>query len=612
MPRTEVYEEARKQSVTSYFAFDIAPQPPPFSSHAPSTAAPSDPPPSSPAPPLPSDPPPCDPVPSPTPLSSPATPTPPTAFPPPFDPPPPAPPSPHPFSPPPPPPPPPPGDVQLSSCAKIKFKCAYQGCQALVSRVDQHLKAVHGLIPRSEDYEEAREQSVTSYFTFDIAPQPPPSSPPSSPSSSSPAHPSASPPPSSPAPPPTPPPPSPAPPSPAPPSPAPPSPAPPSSPPPPPTPPPPIDVSNERPIGSVEFKFPDYAEEFRIWLSTIGGGERSKAAVKEIVGHAKFVCNFISFKASIHSVRTEMHCINKNFVPQMLSGYGKRKRVVASTVATYLNDFCKFCRFGNVYQGFIDDQTFGIIIKNIEPIIKSLSKRKNARAKEVKTRDAEKKVSKQEIQAALRSDDFRKMQEILDSGKIRFSRSNYFLTRNNLIFLIAVSHACRTGNIINLRLEEVNKAKTNLKDGCHVIHVEEHKTKQTHGAAKLSLNKQHFKYLQNFIGKVRSQLKGADKSPYVFLTEFGRQMSSANLCLVYSSLLKRTEMVSPTLLRKSVFSSSLEDEVVPAQDMHQLMSHSSRYRNTYDIRKPVNLNTDSLAATTSKKILGTFMPEDDS
>jgi len=348
----------------------------------------------------------------------------------------------------------------------------------------------------------------------------------------------------------------------------------------------------------------DRLKRFERWLvDTFSGGRKTEKEAKQITARVKKVGCFIQWKMSLAEINGSFDRIEMEFIPLMLDGQLTKKGVTASTVKTYLNDFLKFCKFG-----YFKDPEFtdAAIIEKVKMLLlhvaKPLNRQVRERAFQKREEDRKNIVSPEEIRSYMSSETAKKAEKILGKAKPTYDRDDFILCRNYLIVMLSLYNISRAGNILNLTLDEVKIGKKNVVESMHVLHIHKHKTAQHRGSAEFSVDRKLFKYLETFIKFFRNHVVQGE-TDVVFLTKDGIPVSHATLGSIFTKELGRDKgnRLSATLLRKSVFSASLQTQAAPIEDLAELMKHDRKYQATYDIR-PVDQKMARTSALVMKSL----------
>lgn len=101
------------------------------------------------------------------------------------------------------------------------------------------------------------------------------------------------------------------------------------------------------------------------------------------------------------------------------------------------------------------------------------------------------------------------------------SQASHTFIRNSLLLQTAISNANRTGCLTNVTVHEFLKGTKNIRNGAHVVLVEDHKTCRTHGDLELVFPSELFQKVQKYLSFVRPQ----SEAQQLFLLWSGKGMS---------------------------------------------------------------------------------------
>lgn len=339
------------------------------------------------------------------------------------------------------------------------------------------------------------------------------------------------------------------------------------------------------------------ASAFRAWLQSFGGGSKTSHGSHQMQKQVLLVLGSFGDDFSKENVTDNLEKLEHEFIPKCL------KTKQASTVKTYLLTFSKFSNWAKLKsKSWMTFETADCIDKQIKIWNQSLNKDISRRNCQIKMDHQRSSVTVEEVQMYLdgkRAKEGREVFAQLADEAVAQASNKFVLTqrlhtaaRNHLIMLLVLSNATRAGPILNLRLKDVENARANVHNGCHVMNVMQHKTQVTYGAAQISLKQTDFAFLESYINNIRSKILdlSADTED-VFVSWKGRPLTQSDVANIITVELtcavERDLRVSCTIMRKSIVSILLQMDlgVNNEQDLASLMKHSdTMQKRTYDVR----------------------------
>ena len=180
------------------------------------------------------------------------------------------------------------------------------------------------------------------------------------------------------------------------------------------------------------------------------------------------------------------------------------------TVKTYLNSLLKYVNFLKTMSGMglakyvrIDLRQTEVIHSFILSYNKSMVKRAKVtqKAKQLDSAHDPKSVSPDDIVEYINSARASNAQNLLDNIDLQaaVSMQTHALVRNFIIVSMLICNPHRSGCIGNMTLDEFTKGKQRIVDGCHVIHVFDHKTRATYGPAQIALEKALYTHIECYV-----------------------------------------------------------------------------------------------------------------
>lgn len=334
-------------------------------------------------------------------------------------------------------------------------------------------------------------------------------------------------------------------------------------------------------------------QTFQVWLTMLSGGQKSPDMAQQMCKRVEIVLESFGLDFDSGNIPDKLNHLEITFIEEQL------KSKQASTVKNYLLDFKKFSNWAanknKPWMPVLSAQRIDAQCKcwcnGLQPLI---SKRKM----EKKETDKERIITIEHIQKYLAGKRATDGQEILvlhhrKNLGVELKKKDHALARNLLILKLVIQNASRAGPIVNLKIDEVNKARNNVHNGRHVINVLQHKTQLVYGAAQISLDEDDFRFLVSYIENIRSRIPNLDPTTTedVFVTWNGRPLVGSEVANIISvelcsAIEDRENRGSCTIIRKSIvsilLSMGLGDE--NERDLARLMKHTQgMQRNVYDV-----------------------------
>ena len=264
-------------------------------------------------------------------------------------------------------------------------------------------------------------------------------------------------------------------------------------------------------------------------LQTLSGGNCTDENANKHVKNCNALLNLI--KSPLDNSETE--------IIALIDSKFKSKTWKANTCKIYLSSLIKFVKYlANSYRHLFDVQSLMSLATAMQKLRASLA---TIAKKEKKTRL--KKSSVEENSGRLTPEDFKgyidsqRRQDVaaLFRGKPANTLTNHTSCRNYLLMLIAIRNPHRTGALMNMTLTEVYRAKTNIKNKCHVILTEKHKTVASFGPADVIVDEEVYRQLEVY----RDELRPQSDSEEFFLSWTGKPIDSSIVINALSAELLR-------------------------------------------------------------------------
>ena len=153
--------------------------------------------------------------------------------------------------------------------------------------------------------------------------------------------------------------------------------------------------------------------------------------------------------------------------------------------------------------------------------------------------------------------------------------------RDHLITRLIIENACRAGNLANMTLGELAKAKPD--NGQMVVNVVKHKTLTSLGSAHLMLSPTICKWKQASLTFMRNKTPGAEtgSNDHVFISSTGNTMSSSMVSAQLNSFWQKATdkvlvRVNAASFRKAAVSAVHEQHGHLKKDLADLLGHNQK------------------------------------
>ena len=146
--------------------------------------------------------------------------------------------------------------------------------------------------------------------------------------------------------------------------------------------------------------------------------------------------------------------------------------------------------------------------------------------------------------------------------------------------MLLFNDAQRPGAVMGATVEEFDKVR--ITQGVYVMYVKEHKT-STSGPARLTMTKEDYERVTNYVNTVRRQLDPRGVTPQLLLVDMEEQIHKVNPLLKYLEGRYKTAVPTATTLRKAVATRAAltcspgDVRVLTKQMSHSVETHRRKY-----------------------------------
>lgn len=356
----------------------------------------------------------------------------------------------------------------------------------------------------------------------------------------------------------------------------------------------PLQLSGNRIVQPCQIDIEATREQFRMWLSTLAGGSREKHATNQHI-YQVFTILYNSSQLFLPCAKTYFPCehvviISKTFLKAVEKTRIARSGLVRApgSLSSFLSSFALYVDF--LKQEFSDALRRGALAEtasSIKVVLKRLQKLKSRRRLEVQAKEKKELITKEDTRHFLNSTSRKQTLMWLRDPEAKISLKKAAQIRNLIMSEILMQCPQRSGALAGMTLEDLRSATRHANTSgkvTFVISVQHHKTAHCYGAAEFPVTDILYRDICTYAQRIRP---GDQKSvgSHLFVTRNSKPLLAADVSSGINSAWQLSECrqrrITATLARKSVGQACLEKRPGLIEAVAALMSHSVRTHHQY-------------------------------